>query len=624
MEETQSPSKRSPLEEHLWQIRQSLPDAPGVYKYRDESGKIVYVGKARNLKKRVNSYFTRADSLDYKTRVLVSKIRDIEFNVTNTETEALLLENNLIKQHQPKYNIRLRDGKTYPYICIKDERFPRVFPTRKRIDDGSEYYGPYPSGGAMYSLLDFIKKNYQLRTCSYHLSEANIEGEKFRACLEHQIGNCQAPCVGKQSLEDYDADIQQIRKMLKGNFKDVIAELEERVATAAAELNFERAHHLQSRIEQIKKYRRKNTVVSDKINDVEVVTIKSRDNLAIVNHFKILNGAIIKTHAFDVWLKNDETERDVMLAAISRLMSDDRHFSQKVYTNFPEIAEEELLEGYAVTCPKSGDQQKALKLSEKNCDAMLEEKINVSRLKRNETKTEALLKQAQQDLRLVRTPKHIECFDNSNIQGYMPTSSVVVFKDGKPSRKDYRVYNVRTVEGPDDFATMYEAVTRRYKGLLEEEKPLPDLVVIDGGKGQLRSAVNALSDLGVDGKIAIVSIAKRLEEIYYKDDPVPLYIDKKSPTLHLIQRLRDEAHNAAINHHRKRRLKGSLKTQLTDVPGVGPATARKLLSKLNSVKRVREADLETLSEIIGPSKGELVHRHYHPAEYESAPEEKAD
>jgi excinuclease ABC subunit C len=591
-------------------IRQKLPEQPGCYKYYDESGTIIYIGKAINLRKRVNSYFNRGDSLDYKTKALVRRIRNIEYVVTNTEMEALLLENNLIKQHQPRFNIALRDGKSYPYICIKKERFPRVFPTRNRIKDGSEYFGPYPTLGTMYTLLNFIRDNFKIRTCNYNLSPQNIAAGKFRACLEFQIGKCAAPCVGRQPEADYEEDIRQIRQILRGNFKAVIQHIESEIDTAAAALQFERAHYLKMRIEQIKKYKRKNTIVSDKIDDVEVITALTKDNLTIVNHFKLLNGTIVKTHCFDIWLRNGETETEVFEAVISRLMADDHDFAKTVVLNF-DYKPAEWLKGRTFTVPAKGDLHKIMALSVKNCETILTEKSNLSRVKQSETKTADLLKRLQTDLRLTELPQHIECFDNSNIQGYAPVSSVVVFKDGKPSKKDYRVYNVKTVEGPDDFATMHEAVTRRYSGLVRDGKPLPNLVVIDGGKGQLSAAVRALTELGLETKIAIISIAKRLEEIYYKDDPYPLYIDKKSPSLKLIQRLRDEAHTTAITFHRKKRETKTLATELTQIKGVGAATAKRLLMQLKSVKAIKTADLETLTQAIGQAKAQLVLEHYH-------------
>jgi len=608
----QTMSAKELIDEHLSEIRRSLPELPGCYKYRDSTGKIIYIGKAKNLRKRVNSYFNRGDSLDFKTRLLVRKIAHIEFVITNSEMDALLLENNLIKEHQPPYNIALRDGKTYPYIVVKDENFPRVFMTRNRVKDGSAYYGPYPQGGAMRSLLDFIRSNYKLRTCTYHLSDANIEAGKFRSCLEFQIGKCKAPCVGKQARAEYDADVAEIHQILRGNFKGVIAELEERMKAAALALRFEEAHDMKMRTEALRKFRRKNIIISDEITDVEVLTVLSRENLTVVNYFKILNGTIMRTQAFDVWRKNGETEVEVFEAVLSKLLCDDPDFAKRIIVNF-EVPELQVTDALKFIIPKRGDLLKVMQLSEKNCEAVLEEKLNVSRIRRHETQQDTMLKQAKEDLRLVELPRHIECFDNSNLQGDAAVSSVVVFKDGKPARREYRVFNVQTVVGPDDYATMYEAVHRRYEGLLRDGQELPNLVVIDGGKGQLSFALRALTDLGIEKRVALISIAKRLEEIYYPNDPDPLYIDKRSPTLKLIQRLRNEAHDTAIKFHRRKRSRQSLQTELTNIKGVGQATAKKLLAELRSVKKVQEADLETLEKLLGPTKAKVVYGHFRSA-----------
>lgn len=661
----------------LTEYRAKLPELPGIYKYRDKDGLIIYIGKAINLKKRVNSYFNRPIlSLDLKTRMLVKKIASIETVITNTEMEALLLENNLIKQHQPKFNIALRDGKSYPYICVTNERFPRVFITRNRIHDGSTYYGPYPTQGAMFALMDFITSNYKLRTCNYALTDANIKAGKFRACLDHQIGKCKAPCIGKQTEDEYNEDIRQIRELLKGKFKVIIDQLKDKMTLASDALQFEEAYYLKNKIDQILKYKTRNTIVSDSITDVEVVTIRSRNNLSVVNHFKILNGTIVKTHSFDIWQKNGDTEPEILQAVISHLVTGDPEFGQKVYTNIelffdaqkqeenskliiPESDSDSQLSDYSresnvlikpnehpneefsetnsseikndkiynenvylqdyseilstikIKIPTKGDILKVIQLSIKNCEAVLDEKSDTSRVAKKVQKQNFILDTAQKDLRLTKKPLHIECFDNSNMQGYAPVSSCVVFRNGLPSKKEYRVFNVKTVDGIDDFATMYEVVHRRYKRYLDENMELPDLVVIDGGKGQLSSAIRALTDLGIVNQLPIISIAKRLEEIYYKDDPVPLYIDKKSTTLKLIQQLRNEAHDTAINGHRSRRDQKTIKTELTEIKGIGIATAKKLLSDLGSVKKIKEAPLLLLEQSLGPAKALIVYDYFH-------------
>ncbi len=585
----------------LNEIRSSLPELPGVYKYIDTGNKIIYIGKARNLRRRVNSYFTKQHA-DNKTRMLLSQIAAIEYVVTHDEKEALVLENNLIKQHQPKYNLLLRDGKSYPYVCISNERFPRVFATRQKIKDGSRYYGPFPSVGTMYSILDFIYQNFKLRNCNYVLSDANIKAGKFKPCLEYQIGNCAAPCVGNQSQELYDEDIRQIRQLLRGNFKPLIEQLKIQMQQAAEVLAFERAQYLKKRLEQIQQYKRKNTIVSETMADVEVFTIVSAEGVSVVNHFKVSNGAVIETHTYDSRPKNEETEADILAAAVWQLLAENESEpAPTILTNLP-ITDPDLLQQFDFQIPTRGDELKIIELSIKNCEVVLNEKNN----RTYQDPTERLLKQLQKDLRLPQLPVHIECFDNSNIQGYAPVSSCVVFKNGKPSKKDYRVYNVQTVQGPDDFATMRETVMRRYKKMIENNEKLPDLIVIDGGKGQLSHALEALTLLGIEEKVAVVSIAKRLEEIYFKNDPVPLYIDKKSASLALLQRLRNEAHNTAIAYHRKKRDEKTIKTTLTELPGIGPVLSKKLLKAFGSVKQIKTATLEALREVIGKSRAEKL------------------
>ncbi len=617
------------LEAHLADVRRNLPDAPGIYKYFGADGGILYVGKAISLRKRVNSYFTNKTGHDFKTRVLVSQIHDVQYVVTNNDKEALLLENNLIKQYQPKYNILLKDGKSYPYICIKRERFPRVFSTRNKIKDGSSYYGPYASVSTMNAILQFFRENYKLRNCNLALSEKNISEGKFRPCLEFHIGNCAAPCIGKESEAEYNEDIRQIRQILRGSFRVLLDSLKEEMTTAAAKLDYERAHYLKRRIDHVQKYKRRSSVVSEQVGDVEVLAVLSdadkSDGLSIITHFQVAGGAIVQTHQYDVRRKNEEQEQEILEAVLTRLEGEEENLNKRVFTNL-NMAGSDLAALYSFELPTRGDELKLLELALRNCRLQLDEKLNIARINKDDNPTEKLLKQVQKDLRLTVAPRYIECFDNSNIQGYAPVSSCVVFRNAKPAKRDYRVYNVKTVEGIDDFATMKEVVHRRYRRLLDEALPLPDLIMIDGGKGQLSHAIEALTELGIDSKVPIISIAKRLEEIYYKNDPVPLYIDKKSPTLRLLQRLRNEAHNTAITYHRRKRDEKTLRTELTQIPGVGAATARKLLTKLKHVRSVQQAPVAQIAEVIGPAKAQIVYDYYRSADAQttvSVVEEKA-
>jgi excinuclease ABC subunit C len=597
-------------------MRLGLPDAPGVYRYLDARGKIIYVGKAKSLKKRVNSYFTKNAGHDFKTRVLVGQIRQIEYTVTSNDLEALLLENNLIKELQPRYNLMLKDGKSYPFIAIKAERFPRVFPTRQRIEDGTQYYGPYPNVATMNTILRFIRDNFKLRTCNLSLTEANIQAGKFRACLEYQIGKCQAPCVALQDEASYNDDIRQVRQLLRGHFRELLGHLENQMQQAVAELKFERAHYLKNRIEQVRKHRNRSTVVSEKLTDLEVVAISRRDELVIVNHFKVEHGAVVRAHAFDVRPRNDETDADILLASLARLMAEDTDFRSRVLTN-AEVETEVLtdlgLGHLTLRVPQRGDEKKLVDLALENGQTLLSEKIDrFSQNKRHDERKLFVLKRLAEDLRMgERLPQHIECFDNSNFQGASPVSSCVVFRGGLPTKREYRAYHVKTVTGIDDFATMYEVVHRRYRRLLDEQQPLPDLILIDGGKGQLGKAVEALRDLNIPlgtapGNVTLISIAKRLEEIYVPGDPVPLYIDKKSPALKLLQHLRNEAHNHAITFHRKSRDRSTLRTELTEIPGIGPKTAQKLLQVFGSVTKIRAATDSEIIAAVGKIRAQQV------------------
>jgi excinuclease ABC subunit C len=594
-----------------WQdgLLSRIPENPGIYKFVNAKGKILYIGKAKNLRKRVRSYFNKTAS-SYRIATMVAQAVDVQYTVTNSEIDALLLENNLIKEHQPKYNINLKDGKTYPYICIRNERFPRVYHTRNRIEDGSTYYGPYPSGLTMHNILDLIRANFKLRTCTYVLSKENVAAKKYRLCLEYQIGNCAGPCEGLMDEATYNANIDAIRKILRGHLNPLIEQLHQQMMTHADAYEFEKAEELRQRIDRIRQYKQRNTIISESISDVEVLGLASLESLTIVTHFKVINGAIIQTHSWEVRLgeveegSTDSQEQEVLASVFDRLRLEDGDMGHEILSSH-EFQPEDLPAEFKIVVPQRGDKLKLVELAIKNCNTLLKEKVLAQNFRREPPHMEAMLR-LQQDLHLLRLPRHIECIDNSNIQGTDPVSSLVVFKDGKPSKKDYRHFKVRTVEGPDDFKTMEEVVTRRFTRLIEEKAPLPDLLIVDGGKGQLSHASAALEALGLIEKVPIVGIAKKLEEIYFRNDPVPLHIDKRSPALKLIQQLRNEAHRFGITFHRDLRSKRQRSTSLTEVPGIGEATAKKLLAHFRSVKKVREATLEELAAVIGPAKAKAV------------------
>ncbi len=593
-------------EEHIQTLLSALPDSPGVYQFYDKEDKLLYVGKAKSLKKRVSSYFQKDRHVSGKTSIMVRKVADIRTIVVDTEMDALLLENNLIKKHQPRYNVSLKDDKTYPWICIRNERFPRVFSTRKMIRDGSEYFGPYASGRLINTLLELINKLYKLRTCSLVLSEENITKKKFRVCLEYQIGNCKGPCEGFQSQEEYDQSVKEIRQILKGNIQTVIGHLRELMQTYAAEYRFEEAQSVKEKLESLEKFQRKSVVVNPSIHNVDVFSLVIEEDSAYVNFLRVMNGAIIQGHTVELKKKLEETPEELLELAMGELRS--RFFSDAEEIIVP-FAPEVEWPGISFTIPKIGDKKHLLSLSESNVRNYIREKRLQEEKQHPENRTLRLMEQMKKDLRLTELPKHIECFDNSNFQGAYPVAAMSVFRDGKPSKKDYRHFNIKTVEGPDDFASMEEVIHRRYKRMLDEALPLPQLIVIDGGKGQLSAAVSSLEKLGLRGKIAVIGIAKRLEELYYPDDPLPLYIDKKSETLRIIQQLRDEVHRFGITHHRKRRSKGVIKTELEEIPGIGPRTAEELLREFRSVQRIKEAPLEALAAIIGEAKAIRVKEH---------------
>ncbi len=584
-------------------ILSTLPDKPGVYQYYDKEGKIIYVGKAKSLKKRVSSYFQKDRYESGKTAMLVRKIVDIKTIVVDTEMDALLLENNLIKKYQPRYNVNLKDDKTYPWICIKKEPFPRVYSTRKLIRDGSEYFGPYASVRMINTLLEFINQLYKLRNCSLNLTEENIAKKKFKVCLEYHIGNCKGPCEGLQSFDEYEQGIKEIRQILKGSISSVINHLKEMMQRFSVEMKFEEAHVVKEKLELLEKFRSKSIVVNPSIHNVDVFTIITDEDAGYVNFLKVMNGSIIQGHTIELKKKLDETPEELLEIAIADLRTRFQSDAKEILVPFEMQMEDESL---IFTVPKIGDKKHLLMLSEKNVLNYIREKELQFEKQNPENKLVKLLEQMQKDLRLTELPRHIECFDNSNFQGAYPVAAMSVFRNAKPSKKEYRHFNIKTVEGPDDFASMEEVIFRRYKRMLDEAQPLPQLIVIDGGKGQLSSAMTSLEKLNLIGKIAVIGIAKKLEEIYYPNDSVPLYIDKKSQTLHIIQQLRDEVHRFGITHHRNRRSKGVVKTELSDIRGIGEKTAEDLLKHFKSVKKIKEASMEELEILVGKSKANIV------------------
>lgn len=594
------------IQDHLTYIVQSLPHKPGVYQYYDKNEKILYVGKAKDLKKRVSSYFTKTHD-SAKTHLLVKKIHDIKHIVVDTETDALLLENSLIKKYQPRYNILLKDDKTYPWICIKKEPFPRVFVTRNVIKDGSEYFGPYAVTRSARALIDLIKSIYPIRTCSYDLSPKNIETSKYKVCLDYHIGNCKGPCEGLQTEADYLQDIAEVRNIIKGNYKSALEKFQVLMHRYAENLEFEQAQSIKEKIELLANYQAKSTVIHPSINNVDVFSIVSDESYAYVNFFKIMNGAIIQSHTVEIKKKLDETDRELLELAIVDIRQKFHSQAKEIYAPF----EVETEEGIKVTVPKIGDKKHIVDLSMRNAKFYRLEQIKQQKLIDPERHSKRILAQMQKDLRLNELPKHIECFDNSNIQGTHPVAACVVFKNAKPSKKDYRKFNIKTVEGPDDFASMEEVVFRRYKRLLDEGESLPQLIVIDGGKGQLSSAVKSLEVLGLRSKIAIIGIAKRLEEIYYPEDSIPLYLDKTSETLKILQQLRNEAHRFGITFHRQKRSKSALHTELETISGIGEQTILTLLKTFKSVKRIKQADKEALIAMIGHARAKKLIEYYH-------------
>lgn len=593
--------------DYLKNLISVLPGKPGIYQFCDDSGKIIYIGKAKNLKKRVSSYFSKQHD-SRKTALLVRNIADIKHMVVETEQDALLLENNLIKKYQPRYNIRLKDDKSYPWICIKNEPFPRVFKTRNLIRDGSKYFGPYTSIYTVRTLLELFKTEYKLRTCNYQLTDENIKSGKYKVCLEYHIGNCEGPCEGLVSAEKYNQGIEDITGILKGNISGVIKHLELRMADMASQMNFEEAQKLKEKYDSLKRYQSKSTIVSPTITDVDVYAIEQDSRFAYVNYLKVIKGAIIQTFTLEIKKSLDESAEELLLAGIVDIR-------QKIFSNAKEILVpfplKAPLDDIIFKVPKKGDKKKLLDLSYRNAKYFRLEKDKQLVLKNPKIREDRILKTIQKDLQLYELPVKIECFDNSNLQGSNPVAACVVFKNAKPFKKEYRHYNIKTVEGPNDFASMEEVVYRRYKRLLDENAELPQLVVIDGGKGQLSSAVSALERLGLRGKISIVGIAKRLEEIYFPGDSVPLYINKNSETLKVIQQLRDEAHRFGITFHRNKRSKNMATSELNQIKGIGEKTVKRLLLDFKSVKNVKNSDKKLIVNSIGPSKAEIVYNYFH-------------
>ena len=585
---------------------QTLPDNPGVYQYYDKDEKILYVGKAKNLKKRVSSYFNKIHDTA-KTNVLVRKIVTIKHIVVPTETDALLLENNLIKTLQPRYNVLLRDDKSYPWICIKKEPFSRIFLTRRMVKDGSEYFGPYTNFKMVYTILDLIKELYPLRTCNYDLSESNIKSGKFKVCLEYHIGNCKGPCEGIESLEDYQRQVDAIREILKGNFKESMKDFKRLMSQYAQDLRFEEAQKIKEKIEILENYQSRSTIVNPKITNVDVFSIVSDESAAYVNFLQISHGSIIRSHTLEIKKKLDESDEELLELAIIELRERFHLLSKEVIVPF----EVDLGEKIKTTVPQLGDKKQILDLSIRNAKFYRIEQLKQLQIVDPDRHVNRIMAQMQKDLRLPVEPRHIECFDNSNIQGTNPVAACVVFKDGKASKKDYRHFNVKTVEGPDDFASMTEIVYRRYKRLLDENEPLPQLIIIDGGKGQLSAALKSIDDLGLRGKIAIIGIAKRLEELFYPGDSIPLYLDKKSETLKVIQQLRNEAHRFGITFHRDKRSKAALNSSVESIPGIGEKTMLTLIQHFKSVKRLKLASEKEIADVIGVSKAKKIVEFYH-------------
>ena len=594
------------IKKNIEGILKSLPESPGVYQYFDLEGKILYVGKAKNLKKRVGSYFYREQE-SARLRLLVKKIEDIKTINVQTEMDALLLENNLIKSLQPRYNVNLKDDKTFPWICVKNERFPRVFSTRQRIKDGSDYFGPYASVLLLRTLLDLIRQLYPLRTCSFELSKENIQKKNFRECLDFHIGKCKAPCTAKQNEEDYLKNISEIKSLLKGNVASLVKDLKEKMNSHSENLEFEQAMAIKDKLFHLEKFQSKSTIVSNSIHDVDVFSLVADEDSCFVNYFKVMNGSIVMGQTLELKKKLNETDAEMLLFAIHELRTRYQSLSEEIIIPF------ELQFEYPnvkFTIPKIGEKKQLLDLSYKNAFLYKKEKEKQQAILDPENHKNRIMAQMKKDLRMQEEPRRIECFDNSNIQGAFPVSAMTVFIGGKPAKSEYRHFNIKTVEGPNDFASMEEVIYRRYKRLIDEKLELPQLIVIDGGKGQLSSAINSLDALGLVGKITIIGIAKKLEEIYFPGDSVPLYLDKRSETLRVIQQIRDEAHRFGITHHRSKRSRETFRTELSDIKGISEQSVKKLLTQFASVKQIKEATEEEISSVVGKAKALLIKNYF--------------
>ncbi len=607
------------ISDKIKSILKTIPTDPGVYRYYDDKGEIIYVGKAKNLKRRVHSYFNKQQQ-SKKVSVLVSRIDDIRFTVVNSEMEALLLENNFIKQYKPRYNILLKDDKTYPWICIKNEKFPRVFLTRKKVNDGSTYFGPYPSVMTAKTLLEMLRQLYPIRNCKLILRQENINNGHYRPCLEYHIGNCKAPCDGSISEDDYNEMIYNVKKVIKGNIQEVLRDMKSKMMAHAAKLEFEQAQVIKEKYDLLENYHAKSVVCSNTAHDMEVFSFEDADASFYINYMKIVEGAIIQSHSLEIKRKLEETPEELLSMAIIEINqmnagtdSDTDSHINKGKKNREIIIPIELdinIEGVHFTVPQRGEKFEILELSQRNAKQYRLEMEKLRTLVDPERHTKRILNQMKEDLKLPVLPEVIECFDNSNFQGDYAVAAMTQFVNAKPNKSGYRHFNIKTVEGPNDFASMEEIIYRRYSRLLNENQRLPDLIVVDGGKGQLSSAVKILQQLGLFGKISIIGIAEKLEEIYFPGDSIPLYIDKRSETLKVIQHIRDEAHRFGITHHRKKFEKGFIHSELNDIKGIGKQTAEKLMLELKSVKNIKEASIETLESIVGKAKAKIVWEHF--------------